>query len=230
MTTPIKPDENGLKPCPFCGSDDIREEIKSNNWSKISCQDCGTDIDREYSEWAIEAWNTRHSPIQTNGDEVEELAELLCQFYVNRGLQFCPYPDEYRRRARAVIEAGYYKHSPAKQELDRDKISDDLELIFCKHETKSKKFGLNSNMEAPMLENSDGCFLDVLDYIYSKFTPKPVRIPTEEEVIKLMDKLLKVSVWLKDGSGITSPHITYKSTIKCAQAIRKLLEEMNEAR
>lgn len=54
-----------LKPCPFCGSDDIDYGIMSGTmkgFDYIQCQNCGAEIrsinNGKYIE-AIEAWNRR---------------------------------------------------------------------------------------------------------------------------------------------------------------------------
>lgn len=63
-----------LKPCPFCGSNDVLIECSGDHdfprW--VSCQDCeaegppiehGTTLDREQAEqWITEAWNRRATP------------------------------------------------------------------------------------------------------------------------------------------------------------------------
>lgn len=57
--------KNELKPCPFCGSDDIDYGIMSGTmkgFDYIQCQNCGAEIrsinNGKYIE-AIEAWNRR---------------------------------------------------------------------------------------------------------------------------------------------------------------------------
>ena len=55
---------NNLKPCPFCGGEDIIvQELQpymgdENNW-RVLCVGCGCDIQRETKETVISAWNTR---------------------------------------------------------------------------------------------------------------------------------------------------------------------------
>jgi Lar family restriction alleviation protein len=47
-----------LKPCPFCGSDDLCNDLII--WSKIRCMDClSSSYDYQTFEKAIEAWNKR---------------------------------------------------------------------------------------------------------------------------------------------------------------------------
>ena len=48
-----------LKPCPFCGSDNLEE----HNFY-ITCLDCQADGPFAYDTTAIEAWNTRNNPKQ----------------------------------------------------------------------------------------------------------------------------------------------------------------------
>ena len=57
--------KNELKPCPFCGSDDIEYGIMSGTmkgFDYIQCQNCGAEIrsinNGKYIE-AIEDWNRR---------------------------------------------------------------------------------------------------------------------------------------------------------------------------
>ena len=57
--------KNELKPCPFCGSDDIDYGIMSGTmkgFDYIQCQNCGAEVrsinNGKYIE-AIEAWNRR---------------------------------------------------------------------------------------------------------------------------------------------------------------------------
>ena len=52
--------ENKLKPCPFCGSDDVQiEEDCRTGLTEIYCADCGVSITRMHEAEAINAWNRR---------------------------------------------------------------------------------------------------------------------------------------------------------------------------
>jgi Lar family restriction alleviation protein len=59
-----------LKPCPFCGSEDIKCKDFSRTYDIwfIQCQDCGATFPHFDTEAeAIEAWNTRHEPPTPGG-------------------------------------------------------------------------------------------------------------------------------------------------------------------
>lgn len=63
-----------LKPCPFCGSDDVELEYDSFiDYCIIECRECGVERNRCWDEDdAIELWNTR--PIEDEKDrEIESL-------------------------------------------------------------------------------------------------------------------------------------------------------------
>ena len=49
-----------LKPCPFCGSENVRDNYDSG-YFWVECVDCGCDGPRSFEnyEWAIEKWNRR---------------------------------------------------------------------------------------------------------------------------------------------------------------------------
>lgn len=62
-------DKNKIKPCPFCGSFNLKLDYKSLGFdcrrAYIKCLDCdmggasGSAYDRELDNQAIEAWNRR---------------------------------------------------------------------------------------------------------------------------------------------------------------------------
>ncbi len=57
-----KPNEDKLKPCPFCGSKDlnIRYDSDSDIRIKVICQDCGSQSGSDETEMKMrEAWNRR---------------------------------------------------------------------------------------------------------------------------------------------------------------------------
>lgn len=53
-----------LKPCPFCGSDEIAHTVWGDgNWSRIACGECGVEMDYFNSaESAFAWWNGRVMP------------------------------------------------------------------------------------------------------------------------------------------------------------------------
>jgi hypothetical protein len=66
-----------LKPCPFCGSEDIVEEGvctccesgDENSWTKIRCQDCGASAANWPFKKAETRWNSRHKGEPETTDE-----------------------------------------------------------------------------------------------------------------------------------------------------------------
>lgn len=61
MTAAVTPEREGLKPCPFCSSEDVELSCTESNWPAVRCNECGTlgpctDL---HSDKAIEAWNAR---------------------------------------------------------------------------------------------------------------------------------------------------------------------------
>ena len=51
-----------LKPCPFCGSDDVSSRFSVANIHAVFCEACGavvSFVDAEDEDGAIAAWNTR---------------------------------------------------------------------------------------------------------------------------------------------------------------------------
>lgn len=59
-------EETYLKPCPFCGSSDIRAEAnikamlqKMPCCEEVFCDDCGATIAEETQALAVAAWNRR---------------------------------------------------------------------------------------------------------------------------------------------------------------------------
>lgn len=49
-----------LKPCPFCGSENVRDNCDSG-YFWVECVDCGCAGPRSFEnfEWAMEVWNRR---------------------------------------------------------------------------------------------------------------------------------------------------------------------------
>lgn len=51
-----------LKPCPFCGSENVRDNY---DWGYfwVECVDCGCNGPRSFEnfEWAIQKWNRREA-------------------------------------------------------------------------------------------------------------------------------------------------------------------------
>lgn len=68
-----------LKPCPFCGNEDIRVE-RIYNYYEVICSDCLSRTE-EYptKEEAIEVWNNRPSPWHT-GIPTDE-GWYVCKLY-----------------------------------------------------------------------------------------------------------------------------------------------------
>lgn len=57
-----------LKPCPFCGSKDLRISHVGRDWNSVICRDCGGEGPEELGrEDAISSWNRRA------GDEADNL-------------------------------------------------------------------------------------------------------------------------------------------------------------
>ena len=52
--------EYELKPCPFCGGNniDITQEFQCSSWEAV-CEDCGAVIYRDTYKEALQAWNRR---------------------------------------------------------------------------------------------------------------------------------------------------------------------------
>lgn len=58
----MKLSEEGLKPCPFCGSDDIDESfsLQNNGYMGTGCMTCGASTEcKEDKQEAAKTWNTR---------------------------------------------------------------------------------------------------------------------------------------------------------------------------
>ncbi len=58
---------NGLKPCPFCGQEDLTVEVTKNNECWIECPNCGVETPLyESTKQAVAAWNRRVSNSTNN--------------------------------------------------------------------------------------------------------------------------------------------------------------------
>jgi Lar family restriction alleviation protein len=83
MTDYSSPDTGqALKPCPFCGGENLSKERNGSGWPIVMCDDCGAkgpqiELDRED---ANKRWNARIGPAQSPRDAViEECARHLEQ-------------------------------------------------------------------------------------------------------------------------------------------------------
>lgn len=55
--------ENELKPCPFCGGDNIMDEPDDEKTYVVYCNTCFVCVEGyNTKEKAFEVWNTRHTP------------------------------------------------------------------------------------------------------------------------------------------------------------------------
>ncbi len=71
-------DKIELKPCPFCGSDDIDFDRGTNRKStNYSCNDCGCSLETGETWHAPKAWNQRHEPEALGDGEIEDLVSNL---------------------------------------------------------------------------------------------------------------------------------------------------------
>jgi Lar family restriction alleviation protein len=65
-------DEVELKPCPFCGSEQVTtapdHEFGGTTWDVI-CKACGARVSSDLEEQAIAAWNTRQALKDTSNAE-----------------------------------------------------------------------------------------------------------------------------------------------------------------
>ncbi len=48
-----------LKPCPFCGNEDLRTAFNNNEYQFIECEPCGLCLERVSKDEIIKAWNMR---------------------------------------------------------------------------------------------------------------------------------------------------------------------------
>lgn len=80
MDNSIEPKTN-LKPCPFCGSDNI--ELTRNtyegcvDYDAVHCCICSGQTEGESKEEAIKLWNTRAPALPSKPSELVELANKL---------------------------------------------------------------------------------------------------------------------------------------------------------
>lgn len=69
-----------LKPCPFCGS----EDVYSYDPEWVTCPNCGAEGPPEVTcELAIKSWNCRASPsseVQTDPEALRVIADCACRF------------------------------------------------------------------------------------------------------------------------------------------------------
>ena len=94
-----------LKPCPFCGSDDLvmsgREEYafmtgKRMEFYRVKCDTCGAMVDNDFKrpEDAIKAWNGRAGEVEKVGEWTEKdgiwFECSMCGCYSYDKLPNCP--------------------------------------------------------------------------------------------------------------------------------------------
>lgn len=71
-----------LKPCPFCGGEDIHMKAGTIRQSCITvCEDCGCSLETNETWNSGQRWNTRHG-LEQNNALVEQLKERCRQFEV----------------------------------------------------------------------------------------------------------------------------------------------------
>ena len=104
-----------LKPCPFCGSDDLvmsgREEYafmtgKRMEFYRVKCDTCGAMVDNDFGDTdeAIEAWNRRFDDKVGKWIEKDETPWVQCSLCGVASLltpEYCP-----KCRARMEIDFG----------------------------------------------------------------------------------------------------------------------------
>ncbi len=64
----MKEQINKLKPCPFCGGNDLEVEVWDDDYLHIVCYNCNcfTDSYDKYLSRALRFWNTRTAPDETD--------------------------------------------------------------------------------------------------------------------------------------------------------------------
>ena len=119
-----------LKPCPFCGSSDIKQEYNGPHGYEpyVVCVDCGCCVDGKFG-----AWNTR-AAVEAPGQEPDETAALRAKLAeVERECDFLKgelRDAEDRANAFAAKEMRTEKRA-IHAESDRDeerKLADDLAM------------------------------------------------------------------------------------------------------
>ena len=71
-----------LKPCPFCGSENIKHHHYSNQPYQqyiVRCKNCGARIIKASLELAFEAWNRRAEPVERTAKVIKHDVNLVTE-------------------------------------------------------------------------------------------------------------------------------------------------------